>query len=302
MKSLDVKIWAGIVTYNPNLHRFKENIESINNQVSNIVVFDNGSNNFDDINRMVQYYKKIVLIHSSKNKGLGYALNQICMKAFDEKVDWILLLDQDSVSDSMCIEIFSEYFSLKQAAILCPVMFDSRRRVCTPVKLEGYTEVDECIQSGAVYNVSILKEMNFFDEWYFIDYIDYDYCISVRRKGYKIYQISKLLLDQEASTIEPVFCHDILLKIAKITKVEFFAKLSYRPVIDARRSYYTARNRVYYIYKNRDMLNVAKEKWKELFANIRNIIRIRDHIGTFKAIYSGVSDGRKRIKEMENNK
>lgn len=302
MKPLNIRIWAGIVTYNPNLYRLKENIDSIYKQVSTIVIYDNGSNNFSEISTLTCYYREIVLIHSCENKGLAYALNQICSKAFDENVDWILLLDQDSVSQDKCIDVFSDYFELKQAAVLCPVMFDSRRRVNAPLRANGYTEVDECIQSGAIYNVKILKEVGFFDDWYFIDYIDYDYCITVRRKGYKIYQINSLILDQEASTIEPVFCHDILMKIAIITKLEFFAKLSYRPSIKPWRSYYTARNRTYYIYKNRDMLNVPKEKCCEIFSNIRNIIRIRNHRGTFKAICKGLRDGKIKIREMKKSK
>lgn len=292
-------VWAGVVTYNPDIERFIENVNSICSQVSKVIVFDNGSNNISRISKIAKKYNNLLLISCKKNRGLAYALNVICEKAAESDVDWILLLDQDSVSEEKCIKTFSEYFDLEKAAILCPVMFDSRRRVRIPQKKNDYTEIEECIQSGAVYNVNILKEVGFFDEWYFIDYIDYDYCISVRRKGYKIYQINSLLLDQEASTIKTVFCHDFFMKAARKLNLEFLAKLSYRPIIKPRRSYYTARNRVYYIYKNRDMLNVPLEKVKGVFANIRNIVRIRDHIGTATSIYKGVLDGKKKVREMK---
>lgn len=294
-----MNVWAGIVTYNPNIDRLIENINSIYDQVSKVVIFDNGSNNIAEISTSIRGYKELLLIPCEENRGLAYALNVICKKAVEFFVDWILLLDQDSVSEKNCINHFSEYFKLEKAAILCPVMFDSRRRVCTPQKKSGYTEIEECIQSGAVYNVQVLKEVDFFDEWYFIDYIDFDYCISVRRKGYKIYRINSLLLDQEASTIEPVLYHDFFMKLAKKMNSDFWAKLSYRPIIKPWRSYYTARNRIYYIYKNRDMLNAPLELIKSFFINIRNIIRIRDHIGTAVSIRKGVSEGRKKVREMK---
>ncbi len=294
-----MNVWAGIVTYNPNIDRLIENIDSICEQVAQVIVFDNGSNNINDISRISEKYNNLLLISSKKNRGLAYGLNLICKKATELGVDWILLLDQDSISQKNCMKLFAEYYDLEKAAILCPVMFDSRRRVRIPQKRNGYSEIKECIQSGAVYNVDILQELGFFDEWYFIDYIDYDYCISVRRNGYKIYQINSLILDQEASTIEPVYCHDVLMKFAKMLNLDFFAKLSYRPIINPWRSYYTARNRIYFVYKNHDMLNMPLEKIKGIFINIRNIIRIRNHIGTATSIYRGVLDGKKKVREMK---
>lgn len=294
-----MKVWAGIVTYNPDLERLKENIDSIYNQISKLVIFDNGSNNYDEIFELSNTYAHIKLIKSDANKGLAYGLNVICADAYYKNADWILLLDQDSVSDEKCILEYSKYIDLDDAAILSPIMFDSRRRVRKPVSTNGYKEIKECIQSGALYNIRSLKDVGFFDEWYFIDYIDYDYCISVRRKGYKIYQINSLLLDQEASAIKPVFCHDFLMGVAKKLNSDFIAKLSYRPIIKPWRSYYTARNRVYYIYKNRDMLNVPLEKVKSALINIRNVIRIPDHIGTATAIYKGILDGKKKVREIE---
>ena len=294
-----MKIWAGIVTYNPDLARLKKNVDSIYTQVSNVIIFDNGSQNQIDVIEFVKNYERILVIKSDKNKGLAYGLNQVCKQAVSDNVDWILLLDQDSVSEENCIKAYSKYLNLEKAAILCPVMFDSRRRAKKINRSEGHSEVKECIQSGALYSVRILRKLKYFDEWYFIDYIDYDYCISVRRKGYKIYQINSLILDQEASTIEHVFCHNFLFKLAKITNIDLFAKLSYRPVIKPWRSFYTARNRVYYIYKNSDMLNVPTERLKGLFDNLRNIIRIPDHIGTAKAIIKGTSDGYKKVREMK---
>lgn len=294
-----MSILAGIVTFNPNLDRLKKNINHICKQVTETIIFDNGSSNQGEIKKLCEEYGNLTLILSDTNRGLAHGLNRVCIEAAGKEAKWILLLDQDSISDTECIAKYSKYLSLEKAAILCPVMFDSRRRTKEFFTSDGYEIVNECIQSGALYNVEVLKKLNYFDEWYFIDYIDYDYCLMVRRNGYKIYQINNLLLDQEASTIAPVFCHDFLFGLSKKTNIQFFAKMSYRPVVKPWRSYYTARNRVYYIHKNQDMINVPIEMIKGFFANTRNTIRIPDHIGTLKAITKGTLDGYKKIREMK---
>lgn len=290
--------WAGIVTYNPSVERLRENLKAIVDQVERVILFDNGSDNIRSIDSILNDYKNVSVVKSCENIGLASALNSICKIASENNIDWILLLDQDTVCGDKFIETYYKYELLPKAAILCPIMFDKRRRVYVHKECGDYKEICECIQSGALYNVKVLEEVGYFDDWYFIDYIDYDYCMSIRRHGYKIYQVSSLLIDQEASTIEKNVFSSFFMNLANITKIQFFAMLSYRPVVGNLRSYYTARNRIYYIYKNRDMLNVKKEIFKAHLSNIRNVLRVKDHFGTFKAVVDGVKDGEKKVKEM----
>lgn len=290
--------WAGIVTYNPSIERLIENLNAIAHQVERVILFDNCSNNLNSIEKILVNYENVNIIRSNENIGLASALNRICQISFENNIEWIILLDQDTVCGNDFIKIYRKYEMLPQAAILCPIMFDKRRRIYIDKNNNDYEEVHECIQSGALYNVKILDEVGYFDDWYFIDYIDYDYCMSIKRKGYKIFQISSLLIDQEASTIEKNHFSQYLMKLAKITKIQLFAKLSYRPIVGNLRSYYTARNRVYYIYKNKDMLNVKREIFRAHLENFRNIIRVKDHMGTLKAIVKGVKDGNKKVREL----
>ena len=47
------KIYAGIVTFNPDIERLKENVCAICIQVPEVVIFDNGSSNFVDIQECI---------------------------------------------------------------------------------------------------------------------------------------------------------------------------------------------------------------------------------------------------------
>ena len=53
---------AGIVTYNPELLRLKENIEHVICQVDMLLIYDNGSKNSNDIESIINDFPNIRLL------------------------------------------------------------------------------------------------------------------------------------------------------------------------------------------------------------------------------------------------
>ena len=88
------RIYAGIVSYNPDLLRLKENISSIQQQVP-VIVFDNGSRNIIAIQKLISDFSEVQLIRSKKNIGIAAALNQLMQWGYENKFDWMLSLDQE---------------------------------------------------------------------------------------------------------------------------------------------------------------------------------------------------------------
>lgn len=72
-------ISAGIVLYNPDTDRLKENINAIINQCTHIYLIDNGSDNINNISDLLEEYNdlKITVIYNQKNMGIASALNQL---------------------------------------------------------------------------------------------------------------------------------------------------------------------------------------------------------------------------------
>lgn len=66
-------IWGGIVTYNPDLGRLCENVDAIAPQVEQLLVFDNGSKNYADIERALGDRARVIV--SPENLGMAKALN-----------------------------------------------------------------------------------------------------------------------------------------------------------------------------------------------------------------------------------
>ena len=93
------KIVAGIISFNPEIKRLKENICAITNQCDCLYLIDNGSGNINDVIELLNKIndEKITLIRNNKNKGIARALNQLCEIALGNGYEWIITLDQDSV-------------------------------------------------------------------------------------------------------------------------------------------------------------------------------------------------------------
>ena len=88
---------VGIVTYNPDIVRLRENINAVYNAAAVVIIADNGSVNSKEIQTLISEYDRIVFLSNDVNKGIAAALNQLCEEAVNRKYSYILTLDQDSV-------------------------------------------------------------------------------------------------------------------------------------------------------------------------------------------------------------
>lgn len=84
----DITVLAGIVTYNPEISRLRENIESIITQVKQVIVVDNGSSNIGDIKKIIKNFERTVLVELNENLGIATALNKIGEYAVQKEFDF----------------------------------------------------------------------------------------------------------------------------------------------------------------------------------------------------------------------
>lgn len=196
-------ISVGIVLFNPDINRLKENISAVIVQCVHIYLVDNGSNNIDEVKGLLNQYNqsKISILCNMENQGIAKALNQLTTAAQKEGFDWILTLDQDSVAPSNIVEEFEKYTNNLNAGMLCPVICDRNKGVVIEAK-DGYKEIDECITSGSLLNITAWREIGGFDESMFIDGVDFDICYRLRKNGYKILCIQSVVLLHELGRIE----------------------------------------------------------------------------------------------------
>ncbi|MCE2074883.1 glycosyltransferase family 2 protein [Streptococcus thermophilus] len=270
-------ISAGIVLFNPDIKRLKENIDAVIIQCTHLYLVDNGSGNVDEVKGLLNQYNqsKISILWNRENQGIAKALNQLTSAAQKEGFDWILTLDQDSVVPSNIVGEFEKYINNSSVGILCPIICD--RNKDEEIKInEDCTEIDECITSGSLLNIKAWSEIGGFDERMFIDGVDFDICYRLRQRGYKIYCIHSVVLLHELGHIE---YHRFLFWKVLVKNHSAFRK------------YYIARNIIYTAKKRRSTLLVVKGLLQEIKMIGIVIFYEEDKLNKIRCICRGIYDG-----------
>ena len=231
-------IAAGIILFNPDLLRLQENIAAIHQQVDLLVFIDNHSDNIQLVEREYGDYKNITIIKNEENFGIAKALNQAMLYCQSKGYTWVLTLDQDSVCPSNLIQEYTKYLDLPKVAILSPVIDDRNMRESSTVQhsADDYEEIEKCITSATLTNVDIWEKLDGFDESMFIDLVDFEYCMRILQRGYKILRVNTVILLHEVGRItQPKFLFwDLII-------------LNHSPF----RKYYIARNIIYLAKKHK---------------------------------------------------
>jgi len=279
MKLLN-KIAAGIVLYNPDLTRLKENIEAILPQVNSLLLIDNASSNIDEIEFEINSINNVFLIKNSINNGIATALNQIVNFYNAKKYSWVLTLDQDSVCPSNIIEEYKKYISYERIGIITPNIIDRNNLIQgNNIKnLQNYQYVKRCITSASLLNINLCENIGFFDEKMFIDLVDFEYCIRVEKAGYKILRANQVQLIHQLGDLQVYNFFGKNINITNHSKV---------------RNYYYARNSIYYLKIHESYLSKRKI-YTNLFIKIIKILGFeKKKFGKIKAIYLGIKAGKK---------
>ncbi len=193
-----------IVTYNPDIDRLSKNIGIVIKQVNKIIIVDNNSSNINEIENLVsreEYseYGHITLIENAENRGLAYALNEGFKIAITESANWVLTLDQDSLVPDDYIKLCSRYFDIPEIGIITCGYFEEGSGIS--VKNENaksyFTFVKRSITSAAVVRIEAYLKCGGYDNNLFTDYVDFDFSIRVRNKGYYILYMNDVLFSHQ---------------------------------------------------------------------------------------------------------
>lgn len=217
------KIAAIIVTYYPDKRKIKQLIDAIISQVSHVFVIDNGST--PDFPVLLNHYKSLTYLPMNENIGLGAALNVGLRHAQSIDCSHIITFDQDSVPSADMVDkllaasnqliadgakvatVGPSYVDLRQNP---PMQYPFYRKSGWHVQHIFYenecktVEVDALITSGCLYQVDIFDRVKIFDEGYFVDYIDTDWCFDARSRGFSIFGVCDAKMFHELGSGESI--------------------------------------------------------------------------------------------------
>lgn len=206
------KILAIVVTYNPDLTHLKKLLNALLHQVEHVLVIDNNSVNFNTTKLYGQSHK-LEFIFNRSNTGVATAYNQGCAIAKERDFSHVILFDQDSLPATNMVQALSTVmcrYNYDQLIIAAagPNYRDIKGQSLSPfIRIKGYhldriacgesevVDVDHLISSGSLIDLRVLDYTgNFIDEL-FIDYVDTEWCLRVRRHGLRILGVGNAFMD-----------------------------------------------------------------------------------------------------------
>lgn len=196
-------ICAVITVYYPDDYFF-ERISFIRAQVGLVIIVVDGGGRPNIVNRLKKIFQKdagIVISSLSDNMGIATALNVGISIARQREYRWVLTLDDDTIARSDMVKnlIESWQFVTEKGDELIALMGMLSKDAYTGnvddnygCKNKSFVEKRAIITSGTLMSLDAYDVIGPFREEFFIDSVDYDYCMRARAKGYRIIKICRI--------------------------------------------------------------------------------------------------------------
>jgi rhamnosyltransferase len=280
-------VCAVIVTYHPD-EDFGVRLRRVLPQVAATVIVDNGSSaaaaaRLHDLSTSLP----LTLIDNGENLGIARALNQGLRYALDRGYAWALLLDQDTVVDAdLVVSLLAAYAACPDPAQTAAVgsrFRDSHDRPtevrALPAQGESWREVEAVITSGTLLPLAAFTAIGPFREEFFIDYVDIDYCLRARAKGYRIIETRRALMSHT---------------VGAPTRHALLGRGQWTTNHSAERRYYIARNNTV-LLREYGTSKGGSWRWKSIVRSFRLCKRIalfeQDKLAKLVAVGEGWWDG-----------
>jgi rhamnosyltransferase len=256
-----MKICSVTILYKPT-NAVADYIASYAPFVNRIYIVFNGNSNFVSLASLISQKlgdDKIKFIKNEENVGIGAALNMACSLALKEGYDWILTMDQDSYFDSSTFfDLAIPLFKYQNIGIIAASYYGE-----LPYKKKFSISFDQlliALTSGNLVNLKAWNQVNGFDENLFIDEVDNDFCLRLKKEKLLVLGTRLVLLNHSLGqefSIRP-----------------FFAKKSMQIGIHPPfRMYFTVRNGLYISFKYLILSpSFSINRWKNLTIKLLLII------------------------------
>lgn len=273
-----MKIAGCVILYNP-LDDVVDNISSYLEYVDKLYIFDNSE--YASFREKFDGIDKCCYISENKNLGIAYALNYCARLCIRDGYNWMLTMDQDSRFN---VDL-SEFFNMTN------LVDDDVAIIAPKYDMGGFYQSDNFVvmTSGNLINLDIYEKIGGFKDYLFIDMVDYEYCLNLRKNGYDIKTCDNISLKHNLGNIE---------------SKKIFGKVIYFTNHSPFRRYYITRNRYILNRLYSDIFPVFCRR--ELCYNKRELVKIllfeSSKMEKLLMIRKAKIDYRKWCKEYEETK
>jgi rhamnosyltransferase len=286
------RICAAIVTYFP-ASDLADGLQALAAQVSEIVIVDNGSSVelLDAIQRAADAVEAQV-IRLGANLGIACALNVALDFARRRECEWLATFDQDSrVTAGMLQEMLRVAHDSphpERVAVIAPAHVDRRSGIHLDSGAGQHIGPDSRVlyttmTSGNLVCVGAASAVGGFDGALFIDYVDHEFCLRLRKHGYQILEAQSAKL---AHSLGDITAHRLMGRRVLVTNHSVL------------RRYYISRNRLivwrqYWKSENTWVLRDMRAFMTEL---VKILLFERDRWPKIKMVFRGLIDAARGVR------
>jgi rhamnosyltransferase len=190
-------ILAVVVSHNGGA-KLLRGIDALRGQVGHVCVVDNGSAPESlAVLDSLEGQERLSVIRLAENRGVGHALNLGVRRAHETGYAWLLTMDQDSVVDRSLIRAYVSAVNRDPSLVSLSPAVSEKAEAVEPSEVVPYA-----ITSGNLVRVGLFDRIGSYDEGFFVDCIDFDFCLRLRRAGYSIHRVAGARMQHELG--EPV--------------------------------------------------------------------------------------------------
>ena len=184
---------AVIATYNPE-ESLGHVLRLLQTQVDTVILVDNASSTSlcEQLAGSIDL-SSFTLVQNATNRGLAAALNQGISHARSQGYSYALVLDQDSEPGNDMVRGLLETLNLARQSTNVVVMgtnftyYGSGRRFIDAADTDTpWRTVHSVMTSGSLLDLEIHAKVGGYREDFFVDLVDVEYCLRVRRYGYTV--------------------------------------------------------------------------------------------------------------------
>ncbi|SEP64209.1 rhamnosyltransferase [Lentzea xinjiangensis] len=133
---------------------------------------------------------RVRVLRSGRNGGLAGALND-AVRALRPETEAVLVLDQDSALPEGVVAALAAHLADPSIGVVAPTPVDaadgSTYERFSP-RGTGLVDQDTVITSGMLVRRTVLEAAGPFRDEFFVDWVDNDFCLRLRRDGVRIVQ------------------------------------------------------------------------------------------------------------------
>ncbi len=184
------KIAIGFVIYDANINQLNRVHEACRLGFP-VYLYDNSPYKINS-QEFAKNRGNVNYLTCGKNVGLGLGISSVCAQAYSDGHSALLFFDQDTIFNNDTLN-FIENFYVNHSGLsekYSAITFNAKKFNSLINHNQNIHNVLLLINSGSLFFLKNLKKLNWHNEKYFVDCVDYEFCLNSKISGFEIGEFS----------------------------------------------------------------------------------------------------------------